>query len=138
MIRLVFHLAATAYWWLHAHAPSNRLVQRVRTAPSLHWTPICALAALTCLAAAAGLGATIQHGAPGWLNLVVLVALWDGAKIGWLAPANLVWMIRARLADRRYSQQTEAAMREATSMADGTVPARTWGSLAAYHSILGG
>ncbi|MCL2489152.1 MAG: hypothetical protein FWF36_00255 [Propionibacteriaceae bacterium] len=137
MIRLVFHLVTTAYWWLHAHAPTNRLVQRVRSAPRLGWTPICLLIALACLTTAAGLGAAIQHGAPGWLNLAVLAALWDGVKIGCLAPANVAWTIRARLACRRYNQQTDAAMREAASMADGTVPARTWGSFAAYRRSLG-
>jgi len=97
MIRLVFHLTATAYWWLHAHAPTNRLVQRVRTAPSLRWTPICALLALACLATAAGLGAAIRHGAPGVLNLAILVLIYDGLKLLVLAPISLAWFARSRL-----------------------------------------
>ena len=137
MIRLVFHLVVIAYWWLHAHAPTSRLVGRVRSAPRLRWTPICLLVGLACLAIAAAFGAAIQHGAPGWLNLAVLVALWNGVKIGWLAPANVVWAIQVRLARRRHNRQTEAAMREAASMADRTVPAQTWGSFAAYRGSLG-
>jgi hypothetical protein len=57
------------------------------------------IAALTCLAVAAGLGAAIGQGAPGVLNLAMLWLMWTGLKIGWLVPASLIWTIRARLVE---------------------------------------
>ena len=36
---------------------------------------------------------TVSAGAPGWVNLVVLVLAWDAIKVGWLAAAVLVrWL----------------------------------------------
>lgn len=76
---------------LQVYAPSNVLIRRVRAShPSLS-----ALAMLVALVAALLVGMAMASraaaaGAPGWLNLVVLLLGWDAIKIGWLAIALLV------------------------------------------------
>src|SRR4051812_18454342 len=71
---------------IQAVAPSNLLVRRVRSARP------CGRGAAALLGLAAVLFLTmhvvanaVSAGAPGWLNLVVLVLAWDAIKIGMLA-----------------------------------------------------
>ena len=63
---------------------------------------------------AAGLVAeAVAAGAPGWLNLVVLVLAWDAIKIGWLAILVALQCARCGIAARRAdlveSERDEAA-----------------------------
>jgi hypothetical protein len=67
-------------------APSNLLVRNVRAArPSgrLAAALVCSTAVL--LFTMHVLADAVSAGAPGWLNLVVLVLAWDALKAGWLA-----------------------------------------------------
>lgn len=63
-------------------APSNILIARLQSArlSLLGAGAICTLA-LTLLAIAHRLSDDVTHGAPGWLNLVILVLLWDTIKL---------------------------------------------------------
>lgn len=81
---------AIAHRCLLLYAPSNVLIRRVRAS-----RPTMSTVAAT-LAVAAGfivpmkvLSDATAAGAPGWLNVVVLVLAWDAIKIGWLAIAVL-------------------------------------------------
>lgn len=77
--------------WLQCCAPSNLLASRVRTAaPTFH--AVAALLALTALLLALthALAEAVAAGAPGWLNLVVLVLAWDAIKFGVLACLTAV------------------------------------------------
>lgn len=47
----------------------------------------------------------IEAGGPGWLHLIVLLAVWDGFKMLWLGPLSAVWLVRARLAERSAHRQ---------------------------------
>jgi hypothetical protein len=95
MIRLTFHLVATAYYWLQDHTPTNRWVARLRANPTWRGCAASLALGLVCLVAAGTLGTLIQHGAPGWLNLVVLILGYDAIKLTVLAPVGLVWVARA-------------------------------------------
>ena len=39
----------------------------------------------------------VEHGAPGWLHLIVLWAIWNMLKMLWIGPISTVLLIRARL-----------------------------------------
>jgi hypothetical protein len=75
-----------AHRLIQAVAPSNLLVRSVRCArPRLRLAAsLLGLAAVLLLAMHAVAHAA-SAGAPGWLNLVVLVLAWDALKVGWLA-----------------------------------------------------
>ena len=94
MIRLCFTLANRLYWWLHHHAPSNRIVARAASRPSLAWTGVSLLLSILLLGIAVGVSAIVQHGGPGWLNLLVLWLVLDGVKMGCLAPVTLLRVAR--------------------------------------------
>lgn len=83
LILPVLGVSAVAHRFLQLYAPSNVLVRRVRLLAS-SW-PLVGALLLTSLVLAGMvqvLGLAIRGGAPGWLNLVVLVLAWDAIKIG--------------------------------------------------------
>lgn len=82
----VFATIALMHRCLQTYAPTNRLVRRVRlAAPRLRIAVGLLTAAAVLLIAMHMVGVAVASGAPGWLNLVVLVLAWDAIKIGWLA-----------------------------------------------------
>ncbi|MBM9458768.1 hypothetical protein JK386_02560 [Nocardioides sp. zg-536] len=82
---------AALHRYIQLYAPSNVLVRRVRAQE-----PRCIAAALLGFLAAVLLVAmhllseAVAAGAPGWLNLGVLVLAWDELKVGWLAVSVIV------------------------------------------------
>ena len=91
---LAFGVAALAHRYLQTYAPSNVIVARVRQErPRLR-----VAAGLLVLSAALASGAVVladwvANGGPGWLNLVVLIAIWDAFKFAFLAAVSrfVVW-----------------------------------------------
>lgn len=76
---------------IQAVAPSNLLVRSVRSARP-GWrvgAALLGLAALLFLTMHVVANA-VSAGAPGWLNLVVLVLAWDALKVAWLAVGVLL------------------------------------------------
>lgn len=73
-------------------APSNLLVRGVRSArPNAHVAfALLGLAAVLFLTMHVVAGA-VSAGAPGWLNLVVLVLAWDAFNVAWLAAGVILW-----------------------------------------------
>jgi hypothetical protein len=79
----VLVLVARAHGYLRVNAPSNAVITRARTSPQRCRTSLLLSAlALTMLVAMHLLAAVVAAGAPGWLNLVVLVLAWDAIKFG--------------------------------------------------------
>lgn len=82
---------ALAHRYLVLYAPSNVLIRRVGATPPALLTAAAMLAVAASLIVALNVVSdAVAAGAPGWLNLVVLVLAWDAIKIGWLAVAVLV------------------------------------------------
>lgn len=77
---------AAMHRYLQLKAPSNLLARRVSTALPTFRTGIALVAlAAVLLTLMHVLAEAIAAGAPGWLNLVVLVLAWDALKVGCLA-----------------------------------------------------
>lgn len=76
-------LVAAGHRWLHAYAPTNLVISRARLAPP-RWRLVLLLGAIAIilLLAMRVVEVWIAAGAPGWLNLVVLVLAWDAIKFG--------------------------------------------------------
>jgi hypothetical protein len=100
MFRLVW--AAT----IHTHtvlrwAPTNLLLNRVRTRRGLKWGILAMLIAAPYLLAAATSAQFIKEGGPGWQNLLVALCIWNALKFLWIGPISLVALVRARISERR-------------------------------------
>lgn len=81
MIRLCIKLAASFYRLLRVRAPSNVLLDLLRTHRGLKWAiPTCLVLAPTYLYVASLTTALIERGASGWLNLLVILLCWNALK----------------------------------------------------------
>lgn len=82
---------AAVHHLLHSYAPTNRLARHMRAR-----TPLCRTAAALMAVAAVlllamhAVSVAVVAGAPGWLNLVVLVLAWDAIKMAALALLTFV------------------------------------------------
>ena len=78
---LGFGVAALTHRYLQMYAPSNAIVAKVRRErPRLR-----SAAGLLVLAAALASGALVlaqrvANGGPGWMNLIILITIWDALK----------------------------------------------------------
>lgn len=104
----VIAAVALAHRCLLLYAPSNVVIRRVRaSAPTLRKAgALLALAAVLLLAMKA-VADGIAAGAPGWLNLVLVVLGWDAIKFGMLAAIEL-W--RVVIAGLKWVAVTPAAV----------------------------
>lgn len=85
----VFVAVATVHRYLQPNAPSNLLAIRVRsTLPTFRMAGVLLALAVVLMTAMHALAERVAAGAPGWLNLVVLVLAWDGIKVALLAARS--------------------------------------------------
>lgn len=95
----VIVVVAAMHRYLQDNAPSNLLVRRMRTQQTRLRTAFALTAVAGVLLFVMDAGATaVANGAPGWLNLVVLILAWDTIK---LALAALAAFLRATWAGAR-------------------------------------
>lgn len=110
---------AAMHRYLQRYAPSNVLIRSVRRSLPT-WRLAAALLALAVALAAMAhvLAQAIVEGAPGWLNLAVLVLAWDSIKVG--ALGGIVVARRALSTVRRASRGRNAKpWRRRSSMQGG-------------------
>jgi hypothetical protein len=85
MLILALGVAALVYRHLQMYAPANAIVARIRQK-----RPRFRVAAgLMGLSATLAAGAVVS-GAPGWLNIVVFIAIWDACKFAALGVTVFV------------------------------------------------
>ena len=101
LVKPAFAAAALLHRSLNIYTPSNALIRRARVSRQT-----ACMAALLCvltgalLVAMAAVSTATAAGAPGWLNLVVLVLAWDAARFGALAVHVLLPLARLRRPSR--------------------------------------
>lgn len=100
MLRLIWHASIRIHYLLR-WAPTNLLLARIRTRRGLKWGPAAMLLAVPLFAAAVACGEIVRDGGPGWLNLLVLLMIWDGLKFLWIGPISTVLLLRRRWSERR-------------------------------------
>jgi len=88
-------------WRIFQYAPSNLLMAWLRRREHLKWGALAMLPGVGYVTAAYGLSQAIQAGAPAWLNLFLLVAVWSGLKLIAFGPISVVLLGVARLRESR-------------------------------------
>ena len=101
MFRLLWSLSIRVRLFLRTYMPTNILLHALRTRLGLKWGVPAMLIAAPYLLGAWLLTVWIADGGPGWLNLLVLLFIWNALKFLVNGPITLVVLIRARLAERR-------------------------------------
>ena len=111
MFALIIQLATTIRAVL-AHAPSNRLASRLRARGDLGSALTAVTAGGAYLFAAAICTMLLDRGGPGWLNVLVLLFIWNAFKLALTGPAILVARARQRMARRRSPREVHSSADE--------------------------
>lgn len=102
MLYLAITISARIHWLLRRYAPSNIVLDRLRTRRGLKWSiPTAVILVPAYLYAASICTTLIEGGGPGWLNFVAIVLIWSALKLTVMAPVSVVMLAKVRLAERR-------------------------------------
>ncbi|MBT9608292.1 MAG: sulfate permease [Microbacteriaceae bacterium] len=101
MIRLLWTLSVRTRAFLRRYMPTNILLDTIRTRRGLKWGVPAMLIAVPYLLAAAALAAVVADGGPGWLNVLVVLFIWNAAKFAFIGPVSLILLARTRLHEAR-------------------------------------
>ncbi len=113
MIRLLWALSVRTRYFLRRYMPTNILLDLIRTRRGPKWGIPAMLLAAPYLLAASICTNLIAGGGPGWLNLLVLLFIWNAMKFLIMGPISLVLLIRALV------QQTVARRHPRVAESDG-------------------
>jgi len=108
MIRQLWTLSIRARTFLRRYMPTNVLLDAIRTRRGLKWGIPAMLLAVPYLLAASAFTTLIADGGPGWLNLLVLLCLWNALKFLAMGPVSLVLLTRARTHEHRVRSRVVA------------------------------
>lgn len=107
MIRQLWTLSIRTRAFLRRYMPTNILLDAIRTRRGLKWGAPAMLLAVPYLLAASICTNLIADGGPGWLNVLVLLFLWNALKLVIIGPFSLVLLIRARLLEHKLSAMSD-------------------------------
>lgn len=119
MIRLIWTASVHTRYFLRRYMPTNILLDAIRTRRGLKWGVPAMLLAIPYLLAAAFCIQLIEDSGPGWLHLLVLLALWNMLKLLWIGPISLVLLIRARVREAVRADASDTATRCAPAVLAG-------------------
>ena len=108
MLGLLWTLSVRIRDFLRRWMPTNILLDLIRTRRGLKWGVPAMLLAVPYFVAAQACTTMLANGAPGWLNLLVALFLWNALKFTIMGPLSLVLLAKARvreaIADRHLRQ----------------------------------
>lgn len=110
MFRLIWIASVNIHFYLRRYMPSNRLLDLIRTRRGLKWGVPAMLVSAPYFAIAYWCTVLIGNGAPGWLNLVVLVCIWSAFKFIIMGPVSLILLGKVRLAEHRRARAEARAL----------------------------
>ncbi|WIM26712.1 sulfate permease [Microbacterium sp. zg-Y625] len=100
--------------------PTNILIRATHTRRGLKWGLPAMLLAVVYIVIAAALARWVAGGAPGWINLLVLLSLWNALKFAVNGPITVVRLARVRAYERRYRDGRLAGQPRQTPVDDRT------------------
>ncbi|MFP5435308.1 MAG: sulfate permease [Alphaproteobacteria bacterium] len=104
MFQLLIAFVSRIYAFFQRTMPTNILIRATRTRRGLKWGVPAMILAVVYIVIAAALAQWVASGAPGWINLLVLVCLWNALKFVVNGPITLVQLVRVRALERRYRE----------------------------------
>lgn len=96
MLRLLWAASVRTRYFLRRYMPTNIALDLIRTRRGLRWGIPAMLLAAPYLLAASICTNLIAEGGPGWLNLLVLLFIWNAMRFLIIGPVSLVLLVRAR------------------------------------------
>lgn len=109
MFQLLIVFVSRIYAFFQRTMPTNILIRATHTRRGLKWGPPAMLLAVVYIVIAAALAQWVAGRAPGWINLLVLLCLWNALKFTVNGPITVTRLARIRARERRYSEELLAA-----------------------------
>lgn len=106
MFRLLIAFVSRIYALFQRTMPTNLIIRATHTRRGLKWGVPAMLLAVVYVVIAAALAQWIADGAPGWINLIVLVCLWNALKFVVNGPITLTRLLRRRAVEGRAQRAT--------------------------------
>lgn len=97
VIRLLWTGSVLTRNFLRRYMPTNILLDAIRTPRGLKWGVPVMLLAIPYFLIAAILVQVINDGGPAWLNVLVLLSIWNGLKMLWIGPLSLMLLARLQV-----------------------------------------
>jgi hypothetical protein len=122
MIRQLWVLSVHTRAFLRRYMPTNIALDAIRTRRGLKWGIPAMLLAAPYLLAASICTTFIADGGPGWLNLLVLLCLWNSIKFIIIGPVSIILLTRALIGEaaaRRRAQHQNESLELARSATTG-------------------
>ena len=109
MIRLLWALSVRTRYFLRRYMPTNILLDLIRTRRGLKWGLPAMLLAAPYLLAASICTNLIADGAPAWLNVLVILFIWNAMKFFIMGPISVSLLVIARMREHRATRYYEAS-----------------------------
>ncbi|NHN55819.1 sulfate permease [Calidifontibacter sp. DB0510] len=101
-------LSSRLHGAFQSYALSNIVIRRVHTRSGIKWGALVgAFGVVVYGAVMVGAVALLHDGAPGWINLIVLIAFWNIIKFAVLVPVSVVRLLRVRHQERAIVREYE-------------------------------
>jgi hypothetical protein len=110
MFGFIWAIVARTRYFVRRLLPTNLLLDAIHTRRGLRWgIPAMLLAVPYGLAALLCLGMA-EGGAPGWLNLLGLLFIWNALKFLVAGPVTVIQLLRVRAREARIRRATAGGL----------------------------
>lgn len=101
MLALLWNLSAAIRGYLRFYMPTNRALDWLRTPRGLKWAiPIAAVVTPSFLYATSIAAVIAAEPGLGWMNVLVILFLWNALKFAWIAVLAPLAILRPMLGRR--------------------------------------
>jgi len=97
MFELILAASARCDFFLRRFMPTAVVIDAINTRRGLKWGVLAMLLAVPYALAAIYCRAQVEAGGPGWLNLLVILCLWNTLKFLLIGPISLMKLIAVRV-----------------------------------------
>lgn len=123
MLRLLWAASVRIRYFLRRYMPTNILLDLIRTRRCLKWGIPAMLLAVPYLLLASICANLVADGGPGWLNLLVLLFVWNALKFIVMGPVSLALLVRVRIQEAvtRRRARRQGDVMESVAYAEASV-----------------
>lgn len=123
MLRLLWAASVRIRYFLRRYMPTNILLDLIRTRRCLKWGIPAMLLAVPYLLLASICANLVADGGPGWLNLLVLLFVWNALKVIVMGPVSLALLVRVRIQEAvtRRRARRQGDVMESVAYAEASV-----------------
>lgn len=101
MFQMLIAFVSHVYAFFQRTMPTHMIIRATHTRRGLKWGLPAMLLSVVYVVIGASLAQWVASGAPGWINLIVLVCLWNALKFVLNGPITLARLLQVRSIERK-------------------------------------